>query len=233
MECHGTYARTTALEGGGTAFDSASIRYGIDCERCHGPAAQHVAWHTAHPGEVAGRYIVNAAHLGRQQRLDACALCHSGFRKQLQPSFSFAVGDTLDQYSTSTYDTTSTANLDVHGNQYGLLTESKCFRLSDKLDCQSCHDAHANEYGQASVYSARCVNCHNGTALHNCSMPEVQKLMTKAGKTINCIDCHMPALPSNKITLQINGEQQPVHDLVRTHRVAIYPEIAKDYLRNH
>ena len=233
MECHGTYAKTTQVEGGGTVFDSASIRYGIDCERCHGPGAEHVAWHTAHPGEVTGRYIINAVRLNRQQRLDACALCHSGFRKQLQPSFSFAVGDTLEHFSTSTYDTTSTANLDVHGNQYGLLTESKCFRLSDKLDCGSCHDPHTNEYGQVATYSARCVACHNGTSLHSCSMADVQKLMTKAGTTVNCIDCHMPALPSNKITLQINGEQQLVHDLVRTHRVAIYPEIARDYLRNH
>lgn len=229
IECHGTYAKTEAVEGQGTVFDSASILYGIDCERCHGPGSEHVAWHTAHPGELTGRFIVNAAHLRRQQRLDACALCHSGRRQEFRPSFSFRVGDVLDSFSTATYDTTSTANLDVHGNQYGLLTESKCFRSSDKLDCQSCHDPHTNEYGQVAVYSARCMNCHNGVALHSCSMPEVQRMKAP----VNCIDCHMPALPSNKITLQIDGQDQPVHDLVRTHKVAIYPAIAREYLRNH
>ena len=55
----------------------------------------------------------------------------------------------------------------------------------------------------------------------------------KAASALNCIDCHMPVLPSKKITLQIIGEQQPVHDLVRTHRVAIYPDIAREYLHNH
>jgi hypothetical protein len=240
IECHGTYAKTAQVEGRGTVFDSTSILYGIDCERCHGPGAEHVAWHTAHPGELTGRFIVNAAHLGRQQRLDACALCHSGRRQEFRPSFSFRVGDVLDSFSTGTYDTTATANLDVHGNQYGLLTESKCFRFSDKLDCQSCHDPHTNEYGQVATYSARCMNCHNGVALHSCSMPEISKVLAKAAASnvptekvahaVNCVDCHMPALPSNKITLQIDGQDQPVHDLVRTHRVAIYPDIAREYL---
>lgn len=226
MECHGTYAKIAEMDGRGTVFDSASIMYGVDCERCHGRGAEHVAWHSAHPGELMGRYIVNARHLGRQQRLDACALCHSGFRKEVMPSYSFMVGDTLDNYSSAGYDSAATAGLDVHGNQYGLLTASKCFRMSDALDCQSCHDPHVNEYGKMAVYSARCVSCHSGTALHGCSMPEVKRL----GLESNCIDCHMPALPSNIITLQVNGKQQPVHDLVRTHRVAIYPDIAKQYL---
>ena len=233
MECHSTHAAIAEAEGRGTIFDSASIVYGIDCERCHGPGAGHVAWHTAHPGALVGKYIVNAKHLSRQQRLDACALCHSGFRKEFTSSFSFAVGDTLDNYSAAAYDTAGTAALDVHGNQYGLLTASKCFRLSDKLDCGSCHDAHVNEYGKTGVYSARCVTCHSGDGLHSCSMPEVKKMIAKAASRatpVNCIDCHMPALPSNKITLQINGEEQPVHDLVRTHRVAIYPDIAREYL---
>lgn len=238
IECHGTYAKTAQAEGRGTVFDSASIMYGIDCERCHGPASRHVAWHKAHPGELAGRFIINAAHLSRQQRLDACALCHSGRRQEFRPPFSFIVGDVLDSFSTGTYDTTATANLDVHGNQYGLLTESKCFRFSDKLDCQSCHDPHTNEYGQAAVYSARCMSCHNGIALHSCSMPEISKQLAKAASSkaapaVNCVDCHMPALPSNKITLQIDGQDQLVHDLVRTHRVAIYPDIAREYLSEH
>ncbi|GGA97424.1 multiheme c-type cytochrome [Puia dinghuensis] len=226
IECHGTYAVTAELEGRGTVFDSASIIYGIDCERCHGPGAEHVAWQAAHPGDLTARYIVNTRHLSRQQRLDACALCHSGFRKENKPSFSFAVGDTLDNYSKATYDTTATAALDVHGNQYGLLTASKCFRLADGLDCSSCHNPHVNEHGRMEVYSQRCAGCHSGNGQHSCSFSPVKTM----GLTNNCIDCHMPALPSNAITLQLSGQDQLVHDLVRTHRVAIYPDAAKEYL---
>ncbi|HLI93081.1 MAG TPA: NapC/NirT family cytochrome c, partial [Puia sp.] len=145
---------------------------------------------------------------------------------ETEPSFSFQIGDTLDNYSTASYDTAAVATLDVHGNQYGLLTASKCFRLSDNLDCSSCHDPHANEYGKMAVYSQRCISCHNAASGHTCSSPAVKRM----GLTGNCIDCHMPALPSNAITLQVNGEAQLVHDLVRTHRVAIYADATRQYL---
>lgn len=229
MECHGTYANAVQREDGATIFDSASIVYGIDCERCHGPGAAHVAWHTAHPGELAGKYILDARHLSRQQRLDACALCHSGFRKEIVPSFSFQVGDTLDNYSLANYDTSAVSTLDVHGNQYGLLTASQCFRRSAQLDCSSCHDPHANEYGEMELFSRRCMNCHNGTSLHFCSYQPIVRMRL----TTNCIDCHMPALSSQVIVLQVSGQQQPVHDLVRTHRVAVYPGISEEWLRSH
>jgi len=231
MECHGTYAKTAELEGLSTVFDSTSILYGIDCERCHGPAAQHVAWQTAHPADRTARYIVNTRQMSRQRRLDACALCHSGFRDPLMPAFSFRAGEPLDNYSRAKYDTAATAALDVHGNQYGLLTASKCFRMSDQLDCSSCHNPHVNEHGKMEVYSQRCTGCHGGDGAsggHTCSFPPVKTM----GLTANCIDCHMPALPSNAITLQLSGEARLVHDLVRTHLVAIYPDATKEYL-NH
>ena len=226
MECHGTYAKIAELEGKSTVFDSTSILYGIDCERCHGPGARHVAWQTAHPTERTAKFIINTRPLPRQRRLDACALCHSGFRNQQLPAFSFTAGDTLDNFSTASYDTSATANLDVHGNQYGLLTASKCFRLSDRLDCSSCHNPHVNEHGRMDLYSQRCITCHNGSSRHTCSLSQVKTM----GLSANCIDCHMPALPSNAITLQLSGEARLVHDLVRTHRVAIYPDATKEFL---
>jgi hypothetical protein len=229
MECHGTYAKIVGQDGKGTIFDSASIVYGIDCERCHGPGAEHVAWHTGHPGEPSGRFILNARHLTRQRRLDACALCHSGFRQEIQPAFSFMVGDTLDNYSSAGYDTAAVSTLDVHGNQYGLLTSSRCFRESGQLDCSTCHDPHADEHGKTEVYSRRCISCHDGKSTPPCAYGPVSRMRL----TTNCIDCHMPALPSQVITLQVSGQEQPVHDLVRTHRVAIYPAISEIWLREH
>jgi hypothetical protein len=47
----------------------------------------------------------------------------------------------------------------------------------------------------------------------------------------NCIDCHMPALPSQKILLQLSGMAKPVHDLVRTHHIGIYPDVSAAYLK--
>jgi hypothetical protein len=227
MECHGTNAKITETDHG-TVYDSSSIIYGVDCERCHGPGSRHVAWHNAHPGELTGRYIVNAKLLTRQLRLDACALCHSGFRQENQPSFSFRVGDTLDNYSVASYDTAASATLDVHGNQYGLLTASKCFQQS-LMDCSSCHDPHKNENAKMALYSQRCLSCHNTASQHTCSSPSVKQM----NLTTNCIDCHMPALASQAIVMKISGKDEMINDLVRTHRVAIYPDASREYLQKN
>ena len=225
MECHGTHARTEEQGDKGTVFDKSSIIYGIDCERCHGPAAGHVAFHQSHPGEKRGKYIINARFLSRQQRLDACALCHSGLRQPLSAPFTFLVGDTLDHYSTPAYNPDSVSSLDVHANQYGLLTSSKCFKMS-QMDCSSCHNVHVNEVNSPQLISQRCMTCHNVTAHNTCTFPPVNQHALYT----NCIDCHMPALPSQKIFLQFSDPDKPVHDLVRTHHVGIYPVSSKEYL---
>ena len=228
LECHTTYARTVFRSSAdrGDIFDKDQIVYGIDCEKCHGPGAQHIAFHTEHPEEKKGGYITNTRLLSRQQRLDACALCHSGSRSQRMPAFSFQPGDTLDNFSTARYFSDSTASLDVHGNQYGLLTSSKCFR-SSQMDCSSCHNVHVNEAGDPKLFSQRCMTCHSPAGAHFCRMAAT---VDAAVLAVNCIDCHMPSLPSQKILLTMSNAGRTVHNLVRTHRIAIYPEIAKEYL---
>lgn len=227
IECHGTYARVEYAADGASVFPGQQIMYGVDCERCHGAAAQHVAYHKDHPGEKTGKYILNARHMSRQQRLDACALCHSGPRDELKPAFSFQTGDKLDEFSAPRFNNDSLPNLDVHGNQYGLLLSSKCFQQSPEFDCSSCHNVHVNEANNLQVFSRRCVNCHNGTDHPGCGLAEVAT-MKLAG---NCIDCHMPSLPSQKIFLQLSDTSKSTPDLVRTHRVAIYQDITKLYLQ--
>lgn len=118
MECHTTYAKER-LDFGYVRKD---IIYGIDCERCHGPAGDHVDFHTNNPDEKLGKFIVNTALLGRQQQLDACAICHSGVMKSMTNAFSFQTGDTLSKYFIRNYSGIDSFNLDVHANQYGLLT---------------------------------------------------------------------------------------------------------------
>jgi hypothetical protein len=222
LECHATNARTVFRNNTayGDFFDKRQMMYGIDCEKCHGPGAQHVDFHTANPGETIGRYIVNTGRLTRQQKLDACALCHSGSRIPLKPAFSFRAGDTLDQFSQAKYNPANGSTLDVHGNQYGLLTSSKCF-MNSQMDCGSCHNVHANEAGNVKLYSQRCMNCHNTTTHDTCTV----KVPTGLVLSNNCIDCHMPALPSQRIILALSNvanTAKSVNNLVRTHHIAIY-----------
>ena len=58
------------------------------------------------------------------------------------------------------------------------------------------------------------------------------KLTATEGAVIakNCIDCHMPMLPSRKIVLNVANSDEAVPDMVRTHRVGIYPEKTKELL---
>jgi hypothetical protein len=225
LECHGTWAKAEDKPSEGAVFTKSQLIYGVDCEKCHGTGTEHVAFHTAHPGEKEGKYIITARTFSRQQSLDACALCHSGVRDELKPAFSFQVGDKLDDFSKPAYNTDSMSTLDVHGNQYGLLTSSKCFRMS-QMNCSSCHNVHVNEVNSPKLFSQRCMNCHNEAAHNTCTMTATTGLVLSN----NCIDCHMPALPSQKISLEFSNASKTTPDLVRTHRIAIYPESTQQYL---
>src|SRR6476620_3179087 len=226
LECHGTYAKVEEDSNNASIYDKTQIMYGIDCERCHGPAADHVAFHKEHPEEKTAKNIIIIKQLTRQQRLDGCALCHSGFRTAIQPRFSFQVGDRLDDYSLAGYSPDSVSTLDVHGNQYGLLMASKCFKMSNQLNCSSCHNVHVNEANNPKIFSQRCIACHTETKHASLMLPNDKRLIFKD----NCIDCHMPMLPSQKIVLDVANTQEAVPDMVRTHRVGIYPEKTKEFL---
>jgi len=54
LECHSSYISEAPQQSAirqQPEFDKNSLIYGIDCERCHGPAAEHVEFHTANPTE--------------------------------------------------------------------------------------------------------------------------------------------------------------------------------------
>jgi hypothetical protein len=230
MECHSSYINelpnpNLSLTNRTVEFDKSSLIYGIDCERCHGPAANHVNFHTQFPEIKKARYITTYNALTRQQKLDACAVCHSGNKDVfIRSAFVFKQGDTLAKFKEHNFapQTVNPATLDVHGNQNGLLASSKCFVMSN-MNCNTCHNVHKKESGNLVLYSQRCMNCHT-TANHN-----VCKLLPKLGDVIkkNCIDCHMPAKPSNLIQVEANGNKLKVPYLVRTHRIAIYPQETK------
>jgi hypothetical protein len=229
FECHAAYVRNrpavhTDAFHQVDRFDRGSLLYGIDCERCHGPGAQHVEWQTAHPGDGKARYIASLATLTRQQRLDICAVCHSGVHTEQRSVFAFRPGDTLANFYYAEPINLSARNpdlstMDVHGNQYPLLTASRCFRESSGMVCTTCHDAHRRERDDLSVFVRRCLNCHQPLPPH--------PSMDSAVVISRCIDCHMPDRASRVITMQTAAGRDPVADLVRTHDIAIYPDVTK------
>lgn len=225
LECHSTYFKTEKFIAGKETFNPDQVMLGVDCERCHGPAADHVRFHLKYPDEKQAKAIINPAGLSRQQKLDNCALCHSGIRENLLPSFAYVVGENLEDYSYPSYAADSAATLDVHGNQYGLLLESKCFRMSE-MDCSTCHNVHVKETRQLSRFSAKCMTCHQPAGDNFCKQQEVPGLVLEN----NCIDCHMPALPSRQLFLRSAEKREPASFYVRTHLIGVYDDKIKDFL---
>ena len=216
LECHTTFAKEQPI----TGFTPDAIIFGIQCERCHGPAAEHVEFHTAHPGEKHGKFIVNPASLIREVSMDICAVCHSGIMQNKTDAFSFMPGDTLSKHFYVNPKAVDSTNLDVHANQYGLLTASKCFRVSGTMNCSSCHNTHEKENGNFTAYAKKCMNCHTPGNHNFCTLQPPAGFSMEA----NCVNCHMPQMNSKNIIMSSSPE------LVRTHRIGIYPEATKKWL---
>ncbi len=205
-------------------MDRRSLVTGIDCERCHGPAREHVIYHEQNPGQQAGRFITRIMGMSRQQQLDACAVCHSGNdRVKKKSRFAFRPGDTLSHFFGSLIDSIIKTEPDVHGNQYGLLTESRCFTQSLQLTCNTCHDPHRDNPGSLAIYSAKCVGCHQQGSPAFCTVqsPSADVLVQ------NCIDCHMPNQASSAISFQLSGSTQRYAYYLRTHKIAVYQTESK------
>jgi nitrate/TMAO reductase-like tetraheme cytochrome c subunit len=227
LECHVTYAEgieADAMEP--TSFNTQKIVYGIDCQKCHGPAAEHVTYHEKNPLEKMAKYIVNPNKLTRQQQLDVCTLCHGGNLEKTTPSFLFTASEKLTDFfkvdTTNKY-TINNAEVDVHGNQAGLLRASKCFIQSANLTCTSCHNTHENERGNLEVFSQRCRSCHNIEDKNLKTPTHINAVTLKQ----NCIDCHMPMQTSKSIALFLDGEELPKASKLRTHFIGIYATKSK------
>jgi len=228
LECHSTWFQKISDDAaaGNEEFSRTDIVYGVDCEKCHGPGARHIAFHKNAPNEKQARFIINPGKLSRQQNLDLCRLCHGGGLVKTRPSFSFMPGDTLSEFFQLPPDTTDPQAIDVHGNQYGLLASSKCFQGS-QMTCGTCHNPHRNEEGMLAEFSTRCMNCHNSEHNNFCKLKNKEKYNIAS----NCIDCHMPELTSRAIMVLQQGDNAPTPASMRTHFITVYPEETKKYLR--
>lgn len=201
-----------------------TLIYGIECERCHGPAKQHVQKHLKFPDLKTAQNITSFKNLNRQQKLDACALCHSGNDKiKLKSRFEFRPGDNLSSYFRALPGAENNKHYDVHGNQLGLLAQSKCFQKSETMDCMTCHNPHGNASENPASYSKICMTCHQGIQ-HS---PATAKTTTKSILANNCVECHMPKEMSNAITFQLSNSKKKTNYVLRTHKIGIYPNPQK------
>lgn len=205
-------------------FEKGKIIYGIDCERCHGAAAEHVTYQESHPGDNTARFITSIRTLNRQQSVDMCGICHSGTKNMQRSAFDFKPGEVREDYFFPDYGNPLTDQLDVHGNQYALMKGSRCYLESNELTCNSCHNPHQKEQDNVQLFSQRCVTCHQQV---------IHSFRQKISSTViaaNCIDCHMPKKASSVITLLTQQKTAAKADSIRTHFIKIYKEETDRFL---
>lgn len=222
FECHSSHISSkmeASTAGIKEVLSRQSLIYGIDCERCHGPAANHVSYHLDNPSEKKAMYIALYSTLSQQQKLDACALCHSGNDKmKIESRFRFKPGDSLSDFFMER-SVEYKNDFDVHGNQYRLLAESKCFISSKSMTCSTCHDPHRNASEMISTYSQKCISCHKEVQHRNETMSRTQAVSKQT-----CIGCHMPKQPSQAISFYLQNSKEKSSYLLRTHRIAVYAD---------
>lgn len=215
LECHSSFAQKISVKTGAMKIaeklNPNTIILGIDCERCHGAAAQHVQFHTDHPGEKKAEFMKSISALTRQQQLDGCATCHSGDQPSMQSLFNFKPGDKISDYFI--YYPGSRSDPDVHGMQMQSLQLSECFKQST-LTCVTCHSPHLEANNNRGVFIAGCISCHQPSA-------HVTQMQSEKG---DCITCHMPLRNSKSLDFNNSTENKAIPYRLRTHRIAIYPK---------
>ncbi len=173
LVCHTTNPRAIVTRSGLEASDAA-----IGCERCHGPAGNHLLALKAHaddPAIARPRLATGAALVG------LCAQCHS----PRDPELPMIPG--------------SAESVRFQGTT---LTWSRCYLESQQtLGCVNCHDPHKDVETGTAWYEARCLDCHSGEG----SKPQLEAGARRPSRPSHamaspcpvqsergCIGCHMP-----------------------------------------
>jgi hypothetical protein len=220
MGCHGSFTDVDFNSGSMVeVYNPKSMVMGVNCERCHGPGGNHVDKYTKDPKAKGDPLLVNAARLSRLQQLDACGVCHASIYKTMNPMVSFKTGDTLLMVPEENMD--STGRIDVHGNQYGMLKRSKCFRSSATMTCTTCHDPHKAERGNEALFSQRCMACHTDK---NTNFARMLPSMPVEEVKQKCITCHMPTQKSDVLQVRFDQNQDRTPAVMRSHLIRVYPD---------
>jgi predicted CXXCH cytochrome family protein len=204
LQCH--IGRVAAGDGTDQVVDPVFHEAAIGCERCHGPAEEHVNWHRQHAtaDKTGADPILRLGTLPSAQREAVCYQCHLlGVERVLRygrREYDFRPGDDLSAnwviFSQESTDVTDDSTAAV--NQVPQMQSSRCFQASQgRLGCTSCHDPHdvPDPAHVVEHYRSRCLQCH--TTSTTCSVPEETRRARHADDS--CIACHMPKLLANDV----------------------------------
>lgn len=176
----------------------------IGCERCHGPAADHISFHQGSRRSSPDR-MINPAKLEARRRDDVCLQCHLLGEERVtrygRTDYDFRPGDLL----TDTWVIFSKTGRTSDGEQTEAVSQaeqmlsSTCYvQSAGRLGCVSCHNPHRVPEAEKKhgFYREKCQACH-APDVNDCS--ESLEIRLAIANQNSCIDCHMPKLSATDI----------------------------------
>ena len=161
FNCHGTGVTT------GEKLDPHRVTPGLNCERCHAGAQQHM---TDAVNDNFKTLPKSLKHLDAEQTSDFCGQCHRTWDSVMRNKWHGPAFVRFQPYR---------------------LELSKCFIGSDpRISCLACHNPHQPLNHNAAYYDAKCLACHAETK--TASTRPVPAVKTCPVAKQNCSSCHMP-----------------------------------------
>ncbi|MCX6327858.1 MAG: ammonia-forming cytochrome c nitrite reductase subunit c552 [Bacteroidia bacterium] len=167
---------------------------GINCETCHGPAAEHIK--AARLAEKHGDSLINVKlvvtkRFTPEQHNASCGSCHA---KMTSITSSYHPGDRFfDNYDLITLESTDfyPDGRDLGENYTMTGWYMNTCQQNSKLHCVTCHTSSGRyrfKSGDLAEANKACTNCHqkNGTNYEQHTHHPMNNNSPK------CIDCHMP-----------------------------------------
>ena len=216
VECHNTWFQH--VPGTPNQYHRDEFILGVTCERCHGPAQAHVAFHEQHPDEKTSQKILHPGTLERERLIEVCTQCHANALKHRGPAFQYRPGEPLEDYYRALI--VEQTEDDHVANQIKYLRQSACFQQTE-MTCITCHDPHHRSESEDPTLSCR--QCHQPE--HCGESPRLPEAVRD-----DCIGCHMP--PYIKINVNFQTEDDSHVPPIRRyeHRIAVHPQAPKEVL---
>ncbi|MHC4472404.1 MAG: HEAT repeat domain-containing protein [Planctomycetota bacterium] len=168
----------------------------VDCEACHGPCADHVAFWKSPPDRHTKDPVLVLSELGRERAQGLCLWCHmeadvvdEGYRPG---------DDVFEHLSPTLLD--NIERIDAAGRPLELIYDGLPFLFSpcaqrSGLTCLTCHDAHGGPFrSDLLVPEERTFTLCNGCHLDIAADPVRHTFHDPKGSGGRCVACHMPFL---------------------------------------
>ncbi len=164
FSCHTTITSASGRD----RLDLGEIIPNVSCERCHGPARNHVA--DARAGRSKLSMPFGLDNWTADSQMSLCGQCHRHPWKA-PPGRITPEDPALARFQ-----------------PVGLMM-SRCYQKSGgMLSCVNCHDPHSRASSDRISYEPACLKCHQSAPQATCP---------KSPRS-GCIDCHMPKVDSGQ-----------------------------------